>query len=64
MFAGDGRQAAAHLLQWSVRQQCPHPEAFTADMEALFRRECDIRYAAALENLLSSVVGRGGGWGV
>lgn len=52
MRAGDGRQAAAHLLQWSARQQCPHPEAFTADMEALFRRECDIRYAAALENLL------------
>lgn len=28
--AGDGRRAAEHLLQWSVHQRCPDPEAFTA----------------------------------
>ncbi|GAB4817539.1 hypothetical protein N2152v2_004585 [Parachlorella kessleri] len=46
---GDGRQAAAHLLQWSARQQCPRPLEFVADMEALFARQCDINSEAGID---------------
>lgn len=49
LCAGDGRQAAAHLLQWGAAQACPHPAQFVADMEELFRQQCDIQSAAGID---------------
>ncbi|KAL4443762.1 hypothetical protein ABPG75_011499 [Micractinium tetrahymenae] len=46
---GDGRAAAHHLLRWAERQRCPDPEAFIADMEALFRERCDMRCPAGID---------------
>jgi aarF domain-containing kinase len=34
---GNGRRAAYHMLHMSRLQQCPNPEAFVTDMEALFK---------------------------
>ena len=47
--AGDGRTAAGHLLRWAARQQCPRPAEFTADVEALFQRQCNIRSEAGID---------------
>ena len=40
--AGNGRRAAHHMLLFSSRQECPRPEAFADDMEALFKVEAQI----------------------
>lgn len=40
--AGNGRRAAHHMLLFSSRQECPRPEAFADDMEALFKVEARI----------------------
>jgi aarF domain-containing kinase len=46
---GDGRRAAEHLLQWSVNQRCPDPEAFTAALVEMFREKCDIHSEAGID---------------
>ncbi|KAI7844981.1 hypothetical protein COHA_001347 [Chlorella ohadii] len=46
---GDGRRAAEHLLQWSVHQRCPDPEAFTAAIIEMFREKCDIHSEAGID---------------
>ncbi|KAL0035601.1 hypothetical protein WJX79_001935 [Trebouxia sp. C0005] len=40
--AGNGRRAAHHMLLFSTKQECPRPEAFADDMEALFTVEAQI----------------------
>ena len=40
--AGNGRRAAHHMLLFSRNQECPRPEAFADDMEALFKVEANI----------------------
>ena len=39
---GDGNRSAHHMLQFGEKQACLHPAAFTADMQDMFRQECDI----------------------
>ena len=40
--AGNGRRAAHHMLLFSSKQECPRPEAFADDMEAMFNVEAQI----------------------
>lgn len=58
IMAGDGLQAARHLLQWSQRQTCPNRRAFAADMQALFVQRCNIHSLEGidLDNVLKDVL--------
>ena len=49
LLAGRGREAAALLLQWSERQDCPRPSAFTADMVRLTAELCDLSSPAGID---------------
>lgn len=55
---GDGKTAAYHILNWSERQACPDPAAFTRAVQQLFKTHCNIHHPQGvnLDDVMKAVL--------